>query len=402
MEVIYHTEFGQFHALSNDFIGYKMKDGQHFEEKCVKKLLEYIKPGDIVLDVGAHIGTYTIPFAKAVGPSGKVYSFEPQARMRELLHKNIKANGMEDRVVVNPYAVGHVNKLITMSANTDDSRKVDYNRKEIGNFGGMNVGKGGEQVKMVSLDNIFFPSVNVIKIDVEGCEPLVIDGAREIIETYKPVVFYEKNHKTITREMIEMFNLSKNLINFDAKDYFIKEKGYHHLENIGFNYIAIPMSKIQSNYEKVKEFTEAAGSKTPAVPELMTKEEVIFLVKMVMSEMQEIVDTVTDSADQSLELMRNCLGVDQSKHDNKNKSKLELIAEQADGAVDSWIYLLNSFCRKGVDLSKVFDIVHEANMAKRDPATGKFILRESDGKIMKPPGWTAPDITAEIKRQSTM
>lgn len=156
----------------------------------------------------------------------------------------------------------------------------------------------------------------------------------------------------------------------------------------------------QSDYEKVREFTLGAGQNVPDRPTLMTREKVIFLVKMVMSEMQELVDTVTESSEESLELMRSCLGVDQSKHTgSSNKSELELIAEQADAAVDAWVYLLNGFCKQGVDLSRVFDLVHQANMAKRDPRTGEFIKRESDGKIMKPEGWQPPNIIEEIKRQ---
>ena len=45
-----------------------------------------------------------------------------------------------------------------------------------------------------------------------------------------------------------------------------------------------------------------------------------------------------------------------------------------------------------MNLSAVFGVVHGANMAKRNPATGKFEKRESDGKIIKPPGWSPPDV----------
>jgi hypothetical protein len=66
--------------------------------------------------------------------------------------------------------------------------------------------------------------------------------------------------------------------------------------------------------------------------------------------------------------------------------------------VDVYYYSLNAACKKGVNISTVFDIVHGANMAKRDPATGQFIKRE-DGKIIKPEGWQGPDIKQEIARQ---
>ena len=76
----------------------------------------------------------------------------------------------------------------------------------------------------------------------------------------------------------------------------------------------------------------------------------------------------------------------------------ELIAEQSDAFVDIWYYSLNCMAKQGVNLSKIFDLVHNANMAKRDPLTGKFIKRE-DGKIIKPKGWKAPDVKAEIEKQ---
>jgi hypothetical protein len=63
-----------------------------------------------------------------------------------------------------------------------------------------------------------------------------------------------------------------------------------------------------------------------------------------------------------------------------------VIAEQADALVDIYYYSLNCASKKGVNLSSIFGIVHAANMAKRDPATGQF-LRRADGKIIKPEGW---------------
>ena len=53
---------------------------------------------------------------------------------------------------------------------------------------------------------------------------------------------------------------------------------------------------------------------------------------------------------------------------------------------------------KGINLSSIVGRVHAANMAKRDPETGKF-LKRADGKIIKPKGWTPPNVEAEIQRQ---
>jgi predicted HAD superfamily Cof-like phosphohydrolase len=77
----------------------------------------------------------------------------------------------------------------------------------------------------------------------------------------------------------------------------------------------------------------------------------------------------------------------------------DLIASQFDALVDSWYYSLNIAAKHGVNMSKMFDIVHNANMAKRDPETGIFLRRESDGKVIKPKGWQSPNVEAEIERQ---
>lgn len=155
----------------------------------------------------------------------------------------------------------------------------------------------------------------------------------------------------------------------------------------------------QSDQEKVNEFTTCVGTKIPNSPCLMSRDDVIFLTRMALSEIQELVDTVTESNEESLELMKQCLGVDPSKHRTKELSEVELIAEQGDACVDCWYYMLNVAGRHGHNLSALFDVVHNANMAKRDPETGEFIRRESDGKILKPKGWQPPNLVAEMYRQ---
>lgn len=66
--------------------------------------------------------------------------------------------------------------------------------------------------------------------------------------------------------------------------------------------------------------------------------------------------------------------------------------------VDVYYYSLNAAAKKGVNLSSLFGVVHAANMAKRDPASGQFLKRE-DGKILKPAGWAPPDVAGEVRRQ---
>ena len=155
-----------------------------------------------------------------------------------------------------------------------------------------------------------------------------------------------------------------------------------------------------SFHSKVKQFTEESkGVKLPLIPEKMDEEEVKFLIQMCLSELVELAETVTESPDKALEFVKNCFGVDKHKETTVYNNDIQIIADQADAAADVIVYLHNAYAKKGVDLSKVLDLVHEANMDKRDPITKKFISRESDGKILKRDGWLAADINGEIERQ---
>jgi len=152
-----------------------------------------------------------------------------------------------------------------------------------------------------------------------------------------------------------------------------------------------------SESDLVKEFTIAANQEVCKVPTIMTKDEVTFICKMIIDEMLELCSTVS-SSNEAKEMLKNC--IDEAKEINLFKGNCEedLIAEQQDAFVDIIYYIQNASVKKGVDLSSIFKVVHQANMNKRDPKTGLF-LKRSDGKIIKPDGWTAPDISEEIRRQ---
>jgi predicted HAD superfamily Cof-like phosphohydrolase len=67
----------------------------------------------------------------------------------------------------------------------------------------------------------------------------------------------------------------------------------------------------------------------------------------------------------------------------------------ADGIVDSIYVLVGAALSYGIPLARVWEAVQTANMAKADPVTG-MVKKRSDGKVMKPDGWTPPDIAAVL------
>lgn len=124
----------------------------------------------------------------------------------------------------------------------------------------------------------------------------------------------------------------------------------------------------------------------------MCPEEVRFLAQMLIDELYELVGTVDPEPRKLLHEL-----VDRGERKFEPVSGTALIAAQMDALVDSYYYSLNAAAKAGCNLSRVFAIVHEANMGKRFP-DGEF-HRRADGKVEKPPEWTPPDVEAEIKRQ---
>ena len=57
---------------------------------------KFIEKDDVVFDIGSNIGAFTIPFAKKVGPKGKVFAFEPQSFIYNLLKDNVKLNNLKN------------------------------------------------------------------------------------------------------------------------------------------------------------------------------------------------------------------------------------------------------------------------------------------------------------------
>lgn len=170
--------------------------------------------------------------------------------------------------------------------------------------------------------------------------------------------------------------------------------------------------------QAVRDFTLAAGHDVPNTPAPMTRAEVEFLVKMVLDEMLELMETTHATSHEALDVVTAMLCASKpwdatssgrlgdkvtagSAPDDAVDalSPLAVAAEQADALVDAWYYSLDAAAKRGMNLGRVFELVHAANMAKRDPETRKFVKRE-DGKVVKPAGWAPPDVATEMERQA--
>ena len=151
------------------------------------KLLEISQDKKVVFDVGAHIGLCAIPLSHSIANDGVIYAFEPGAANVKFLKRNIAYNSISiEKIKVLPYLVGAESKeeIPFHESRTASAMNsiIPYKANNIT----MTVYK-----KQVSLDD--FCSQNsivpeVIKIDVEGAEISVLEGAKEILECFKPAI----------------------------------------------------------------------------------------------------------------------------------------------------------------------------------------------------------------------
>lgn len=143
-------------------------------------LADVLRPGMVVLDVGAHVGYYTLVAARAVGPSGKVHAFEPCAETLSLLRANVRANGFEN-VEIHPYAAGSSDsrRPLHVTGSSDSHGLFPHPLTET---------LRTTEVRTVPVAQIVPGPVDLVKIDVEGAEFEALDGMRDLVSGDGPSV----------------------------------------------------------------------------------------------------------------------------------------------------------------------------------------------------------------------
>jgi FkbM family methyltransferase len=138
----------------------------------------HVRPGDTVLDVGAHVGYYTVLSAVLAGPSGAVWSFEPNPTNAGFLRRHVEINGLA-QVRVEQAAV----------SDAEGTARFDFGT---GSGTGHLSSDGAIEVRTLRLDDVCAAHGIVpgaIKIDVEGAEAAVLEGGAKTIESARPVIF---------------------------------------------------------------------------------------------------------------------------------------------------------------------------------------------------------------------
>jgi FkbM family methyltransferase len=177
--------------INDQFIGQSVRNSGTWCDHEIQGLAKFIQPGDTVLDVGANIGTHTLAFARLVGPQGRVLAFEAQPLVYQSLVATMALNSLEG-VRCHNVAVGATAGEIMIPLLNP--------RQENQNFGGMSLKTSHlpsfpqEKVRLLPLDDLALEACHLIKIDVEGMEEEVLQGAQKTIQRCAPFLYIE-NHE---------------------------------------------------------------------------------------------------------------------------------------------------------------------------------------------------------------
>jgi len=196
-----------FLATKGQYPPIRMALGQ-YEPETTRLFERLIKPGMAVLDIGAHVGYFSLLAAKQAGPSGRVFSFEPHPDNYSLLIKNVKENAYETITTVNQGASATSGNSTLHQSRLDNGRHSIY-RQDL-------LQQGSVPISTTSMDDFFgvidWPKIDLVKIDVEGAELDVLSGMAGLLERCRDIrLIVELNPVSLEQAQVEPISLPKTL-----------------------------------------------------------------------------------------------------------------------------------------------------------------------------------------------
>ena len=149
----------------------------------IELLTKLVRPGDIVVDGGAHLGTHTIPLARSVGPQGAILSFEPQRIVFQALSGNVALASLTN-VHAFHAALGESPGFVEVPV-LDPEKPGSPMTVRLGD------GIRGEPVPLVRLDSIEIHRLRLVKLDIEGMEEKALRGASGLLGRFSPILYVE-------------------------------------------------------------------------------------------------------------------------------------------------------------------------------------------------------------------
>ncbi|RYF73274.1 MAG: FkbM family methyltransferase [Comamonadaceae bacterium] len=180
---------GRFLVNRNDsYVGRSLRTYGEWSEGEIALFRQIVRPGDVVVEAGANIGSHTVFLSKAAGEAGCIYAFEAARHTHQLLCANLALNEC-----FNVHA-----RHIAIGRAPGTARFPKLDPRLPGNFGGASMREtssmdptAGEDVGVASIDSLGLDRLDFLKADIEGFEPEMLEGARHTLRDLRPVVYLE-------------------------------------------------------------------------------------------------------------------------------------------------------------------------------------------------------------------
>jgi FkbM family methyltransferase len=191
-----------------------------YEKEIVQLIEKYIDPKKDVLDVGANIGLHTVLFSKLINSDKKVLAFEPTPNALKYLRNNLQINNCDDKVIIyNGIATDSKGQfeLNIIEGMEEYSAVGQINHPNVLGMKFNTIKVQGNTIDELVKEHNLRPGF--IKIDTEGAEHFVFEGAKETINKYKPVIISELSDNLLKAQGFNCERIFENLKRIGYKIY---------------------------------------------------------------------------------------------------------------------------------------------------------------------------------------
>jgi FkbM family methyltransferase len=171
--------------FSGSYIGKCFELYGQYSESEIAMMRSFLRDGGTVIDVGANIGDLTIPLAKIVGESGKVYAIESHPDNMHVLCANLALNSIRNTKPINAFVA--------------TSNDVDTGSSAYGEFAYVSQ---SWKTPFLALDSLDLASCDLIKVDVDGKELDVLQSGEMQIERHRPILYFENDVRGASSELL--------------------------------------------------------------------------------------------------------------------------------------------------------------------------------------------------------
>ena len=232
----YNTTYGLITLYKNDiYIGGEFKNGKYWDIDTLLKLREYVDTNRNILEIGGHCGTSSIVYSSFLNDKQKLYVYEPQCNMYNLLVQNINQNNMQNKIIPNNVGVfcfegnGRMNNIDLDGGGGVVAKRYNEENNLNCNFGGIGLGDDGENIKLTTIDNMNLCDIGYIHCDAQGSENFIFSKGIETITKCRPVILYENNELCGTYlydNVCKSYPSYKKESAFDIKKYCMEQLNY--------------------------------------------------------------------------------------------------------------------------------------------------------------------------------